>query len=256
MLDTVSGVPRPAAAADRLAFTAVTRSVLVTGGNRGIGLAIAQAFAANGDKVAVTHRGSGAPDGLFGVHCDVTDAESVDAAFTEVEAAHGPVEVLVSNAGITDDTLLLRMSEESFTSVVDANLTGAYRVAKRAAGGMLRMRRGRMIFISSIVGFAGAPGQVNYAASKSGLLGLSRSIARELGSRGITANVIAPGFIVTDMTAAMTEERTKAAYAAIPLGRYGSVEEIAAAARFLASDEAAYITGAVLPIDGGLSMGI
>ncbi len=171
----------------------MSRSVLVTGGNRGIGLAVARAFAGNGDKVAVTHRGNAVPDGLFGVRCDVTSAADVDAAFTAVEAEHGPVEVLVANAGITDDTLLLRMSEDSFTNVLDANLTGAYRVAKRAAGGMLKQRRGRMIFVSSVVALVGAPGQANYAASKAGLIGLARSIARELGSRSITANVIAPG---------------------------------------------------------------
>ncbi len=230
--------------------------MLVTGGNRGIGLAIAQAFAAAGDRVAVTHRGSGAPDGLFGVECDVTSAEQVDAAFGAVEAEFGPVEVLVSNAGMTDDTLLLRMSEESFNQVIDANLAGAYRVAKRAAQGMLRARRGRMIFVSSVVAFVGSPGQANYAASKSGLVGLARSIARELGSRSITANVIAPGFIDTDMTAAMTEARRTEVLAGVPLKRYGTVDEIAGAAVFLASDAAAYITGAVLPVDGGVGMGL
>jgi NAD(P)-dependent dehydrogenase (short-subunit alcohol dehydrogenase family) len=232
------------------------RTVLVTGGNRGIGLAIARAFAANGDRVAVTHRGSGAPEGLFGVECDVTSAEQVDAAFSAVEAELGPVQVLVANAGMTDDTLLLRMSEDSFTRVVDANLTGAYRVAKRAAQGMLRARSGRMIFISSVVAFVGAPGQANYAASKSGLIGLARSIARELGSRSITANVIAPGFIDTDMTAAMTEARRAEVLAGVPLKRYGTTEEIAGAALFLASDAAAYVTGAVLPVDGGVGMGL
>jgi NAD(P)-dependent dehydrogenase (short-subunit alcohol dehydrogenase family) len=232
------------------------RTVLVTGGNRGIGLAIARAFAANGDRVAITHRGSGVPDGLFGVHCDVTSAEQVDTAFTAVELEFGPVQVLVSNAGMTDDTLLLRMSEESFASVVDANLTGAYRVAKRAAQGMLRARSGRMIFVSSVVAFVGAPGQANYAASKAGLVGLARSIARELGSRSITANVIAPGFIDTDMTAAMTETRRAEVLAGVPLKRYGTVEEIAGTALFLASDAAAYVTGAVLPVDGGVGMGI
>ena len=230
--------------------------MLVTGGNRGIGLAIAQAFAAAGDRVAVTHRGSGAPEGLFGVECDVTSSEQVDAAFGAVEAEFGPVEVLVSNAGMTDDTLLLRMSEESFHNVVDANLAGAYRVAKRAAQGMLRARRGRMIFVSSVVAFVGSPGQANYAASKAGLVGLARSIARELGSRSITANVIAPGFIDTDMTAAMTEARRTEVLAGVPLKRYGTVDEIAAAALFLASESAAYITGAVLPVDGGVGMGI
>jgi beta-ketoacyl ACP reductase len=232
------------------------RTVLVTGGNRGIGLAIARAFAANGDRVAVTHRGSGAPEGLFGVECDVTSTEQVDAAFSAVEAELGPVQVLVSNAGTTDDTLLLRMSEESFASVVDANLTGAYRVAKRAAQGMLRARAGRMIFVSSVVAFVGAPGQANYAASKAGIVGLARSIARELGSRSITANVIAPGFVDTDMTAAMTEARRAEVLAGVPLKRYGTVEEIAAAALFLASESAGYVTGAVLPVDGGVGMGL
>jgi 3-oxoacyl-[acyl-carrier protein] reductase len=232
------------------------RTVLVTGGNRGIGLAIARAFAAAGDRVAVTHRGSGAPEGLFGVECDVTSAEQVDAAFRAVEAELGPVQVLVANAGMTDDTLLLRMSEESFSRVVDANLTGAYRVAKRAAQGMLRARAGRMIFISSVVALVGAPGQANYASSKAGLIGLARSIARELGSRSITANVIAPGFIDTDMTAAMTEARRAEVLAGVPLQRYGTVDEIAAAAMFLASEPAGYITGAVLPVDGGVGMGL
>jgi NAD(P)-dependent dehydrogenase (short-subunit alcohol dehydrogenase family) len=234
----------------------VDRSVLVTGGNRGIGLAIARAFAEAGDKVAITHRASGAPEGLFGVVCDVTDGAAVDAAFSAVEDQQGPVEVLVANAGITDDTLLLRMSEESFTRVLDANLTGAYRVAKRAAQGMLRARRGRMIFVSSVVAFAGSPGQANYGASKAGMLGLARAIARELGSRNITANVIAPGFIDTDMTAALSDARKAEILAGIPLGRYGTVDEVAGAAVFLASDAAAYINGAVLPVDGGVGMGI
>ncbi|UVS80223.1 3-oxoacyl-[acyl-carrier-protein] reductase [Actinokineospora sp. UTMC 2448] len=231
------------------------RSVLVTGGNRGIGLAIARAFAEQGDKVAVTHRGSGAPDGLFGVRCDVTDAASVDAAFTEVEDAHGPVEVLIANAGITDDTLLMRMDEEQFTRVIDANLTGAWRVTKRATRNMLKARFGRIVYISSVVGMLGSPGQVNYAASKSGMIGMARSIARELGGRNITANVVAPGFVATDMTEQLTEERRKQILASVPAGRYGSTDEIAAAVTFLASDAAAYITGAVLPVDGGLGMG-
>jgi 3-oxoacyl-[acyl-carrier protein] reductase len=230
--------------------------VLVTGGNRGIGLAIARAFHDNGDRVAVTHRGSGAPDGLFGVTCDVTSTEQVDAAFSAVEAELGPVQVLVSNAGITDDTLLLRMSEQSFDRVLDANLAGAYRVAKRAAQGMLRARSGRMIFISSVVAFAGAPGQANYAASKAGLVGLARSIARELGSRSITANVIAPGFVETDMTATLSDARRAEVLAGVPLKRYGTVEEVAGAALYLASDAAAYVTGAVLPVDGGIGMGL
>jgi NAD(P)-dependent dehydrogenase (short-subunit alcohol dehydrogenase family) len=234
----------------------VSRSVLVTGGNRGIGLAIATAFAANGDRVAVTHRGSGAPEGLFGVECDVTDGAAVDASFAAIAEQQGPVEVLVANAGITDDTLLLRMSEESFTRVIDANLTGAYRVAKRAAAGMVKARRGRMIFVSSVVAFAGSPGQANYGASKAGLLGLARSIARELGSRNITANVIAPGFIETDMIANVTDVRKAEILAGVPLRRYGTVDEIAGTAVFLASEPAAYINGVVLPVDGGLGMGI
>jgi 3-oxoacyl-[acyl-carrier protein] reductase len=235
----------------------VGRSVLVTGGNRGIGLAIAQAFAAQGDQVAVTYRSSaeGIPEGLLPVKCDVTDAAAVDAAFAEVEAAHGPVEVLVSNAGITDDGLLMRMGEDSFTSVIDANLTAAYRVAKRASRGMLKARGGRMIFISSVVGLLGSAGQVNYAASKSGLVGLARSIARELGSRGITANVVAPGFVDTDMTRALSEERRAEITKQVPLGRYASVEEIAGAVTWLGSDSAGYVTGAVIPVDGGLGMG-
>ncbi len=233
----------------------VGRSVLVTGGNRGIGLAVARAFAAQGDKVAVTHRGSGVQDGLFGVRCDVTDNAQVDAAFTEVEKVNGPVEVLVSNAGMTDDTLLMRMSEEQFTRVVDANLTGAYRVAKRACRSMLRARWGRMIFISSVVAFTGGPGQINYAASKAGLLGIARSLTRELGSRNITANLIAPGFIETDMTDSLPDEVKAAMLASTPAGRYGKPEDIAAAVTFLASDAASYITGAVLPVDGGAGMG-
>jgi NAD(P)-dependent dehydrogenase (short-subunit alcohol dehydrogenase family) len=232
--------------------------VLVTGGNRGIGLAIARAFQANGDNVAITHRGHGAPAGdeIFGVRCDVTNEEQVDAAFTAVEARFGAVEVLISNAGITDDTLLLRMSEQSFTRVIDANLTGAYRVSKRAAQGMLRARRGRLIYLSSVVALVGSAGQVNYAASKAGLIGLARSIARELGSRSITANVIAPGFIDTDMTADLGETRKGQILANVPLNRYGTPAEIAGTALFLASDAAAYISGAVLAVDGGLGMGI
>jgi len=229
--------------------------VLVTGGNRGIGLAIARAFAAQGDKVAVTHRGSGAPEGLFGVECDVTDAAAVDAAFSAVEAQQGPVEVLVSNAGMTDDTLLLRMGEDQFTRVLDTNLTGAYRVTKRAAAKMLRARRGRIIYISSVVALAGGAGQANYAASKAGLVGLARSIARELGSRNITANVVAPGFVDTDMTAVLGAERRAEILGQVPLGRLASVDEVAGVVTFLASDAAAYVTGAVIPVDGGLGMG-
>lgn len=233
----------------------MARSVLVTGGNRGIGLAIARAFQQAGDNVAVTHRGSGAPDGLLGVRCDVTDAEQVAAAFDEVEAAHGRVEVLVANAGITDDGLLLRMGEEQFERVLNANLSGSYRVAKRAANSMLRLRRGRMIFISSVVGYTGGPGQANYAASKAGLTGFARSIARELGSRGITANVVAPGFVTTDMTDELSEKRRQEILASIPLARFASADEVAGTVQWLASDSAAYVTGAVIPVDGGLGMG-
>lgn len=233
----------------------MSRSVLVTGGNRGIGLAIAQAFAKQGDKVAVTHRGSGAPDGLLAVRCDVTDSDQVAAAFDEIEQAQGAVEVLVSNAGITDDTLLLRMSEEQFTRVLDANLTAAYRVAVRAARGMLRARWGRMVFVSSVVGLSGGAGQANYAASKAGLVGFARSIARELGSRNITANVVAPGFVATDMTAELKDKRQGEILGQIPLGRVAEPAEVAAAVTWLASDAAAYVTGAVIPVDGGLGMG-
>jgi NAD(P)-dependent dehydrogenase (short-subunit alcohol dehydrogenase family) len=233
----------------------VARTVLVTGGNRGIGLAIARAFAKQGDRVAVTHRASSAPDDLFGVPCDVTDAAAVDAAFAAVEAELGPVEVLVANAGITDDTLLMRMSDEQFTRVVDTNLAGAFRCAKRAATKMVRARWGRMIFISSVVGHYGGPGQVNYAASKAGLVGMARSITRELGSRNVTANVVAPGFVDTDMTAALPEERRAEYLRAIPAGRFAVVDEVAAAVTWLAGDAAGYISGAVIPVDGGLGMG-
>ena len=233
----------------------MTRSILVTGGNRGIGLSIARAFAANGDKVTVTHRGPDAPSGLAGVRCDVTDPAQVDALFGEVEARQGPVEVLVANAGITRDTLLLRMSEQDWDDVIATNLTAAYRLAKHAAKGMLRMRRGRMVFVSSVVGLSGSAGQVNYAASKAGLVGLARSIARELGSRNITANVVAPGFVDTDMTAALPAERRAEILAGVPLGRYATPEEVAGVVIWLAGDDAAYVTGAVIPVDGGLGMG-
>jgi 3-oxoacyl-[acyl-carrier protein] reductase len=229
--------------------------VLVTGGNRGIGRAIAEAFVAQGDRVAVTSRSGGAPDGALNLTCDITDTEQVDAAFAAAEEAHGPVEVLVANAGITKDTLLLRMSEDDWSSVIDTNLTASYRLAKRASKGMLRLRRGRIVFISSVVGLLGNPGQVNYAASKAGLVGLARSIARELGSRSITANVVAPGFVETDMTAELTEEQQAAIKANVPLQRYASPEEVASAVTWLASDGAAYVTGAVVPVDGGLGMG-
>jgi 3-oxoacyl-[acyl-carrier protein] reductase len=232
-----------------------SRSVLVTGGNRGIGLAIARAFADNGDKVAVTYRTGEPPADLFGVQCDVTDAESVDRAFTEVEAQHGPVEVLVANAGVTKDQLILRMTEDEFTSVIDTNLGGSWRVAKRASKGMLRLKRGRVVFISSVVGLLGSAGQSNYAASKAGLVGVARSLARELGSRGITFNVVAPGFVETDMTAALPDDLQQTYRSQIPLGRFASPEEVARVVRFLASDDAGYITGAVIPVDGGLGMG-
>jgi len=233
----------------------LSRSVLVTGGNRGIGLAIARAFAEAGDKVAVTYRSGEPPEGFFGVKCDITDAEQVDQAFKEVEAEHGPVEVLVANAGVTKDTLLLRMSEEDFTSVLDTNLTGAFRVVKRATKLMMRARKGRVVLISSVVGLTGSPGQANYAASKAGLVGFARSLARELGPRNITVNVVAPGFVDTDMTAVLSAERRAEIVAGVPLGRYADPAEIASTVRFLSSDEAAYITGAVIPVDGGLGMG-
>jgi 3-oxoacyl-[acyl-carrier protein] reductase len=233
----------------------LSRSVLVTGGNRGIGLAIAQAFAAAGDKVAVTYRSGEPPAGLLGVKCDITDGEQVDQAFKEVEAAHGPVEVLVANAGITKDTLLLRMSEDDFSSVLETNLTGTFRVVKRASKGMLRARKGRIVLISSVVGLLGSAGQANYAASKAGLVGFARSLARELGSRNITANVVAPGFVDTDMTKVLGEDRRAEIVSQVPLARYAQPEEVAAAVRFLSSDDAAYITGAVIPVDGGLGMG-
>jgi len=233
----------------------VSRSVLVTGGNRGIGLAIAQRLAADGHKVAVTHRGSGVPEGLFGVECDVTDTDAVDRAFKEVEEHQGAVEVLVSNAGISADAFLIRMTEERFEKVINANLTGAFRVAQRASRSMQKKRFGRMIFVGSVSGSWGIGNQSNYAASKAGLIGMARSLARELGSRGITANVVAPGFVDTEMTAALPEARREAILAGIPLGRYASADEVAAAVEFLASAGAAYITGAVIPVDGGLGMG-
>ena len=231
------------------------RVVLITGGSRGIGLATAQRFAALGDRVAVTYNSSPPPDGFFAVKCDVTSTAEVDAAFTAVEQHFGPVEILVSNAGMTKDMLILRMSESDFSDVIDANLTAAYRVAKRAAQGMLKARKGRIIFVSSVVGLSGSAGQANYSASKSGLIGLARSIARELGSRSITANVVAPGPVATDMLAALSEDRREALTAAVPLGRLASPDEIAGTIAFLASSDAAFITGAIIPVDGGLGMG-
>lgn len=232
------------------------RVILITGGSRGIGLACAERFRALGDHVAVTYNSSPPPAGFFGVKCDVTDADQVERAFRAIEDEFGgPVEVLVSNAGVTRDGLLLRMSEDDFASVIDANLTASYRVTKRAARGMLKARRGRIILMSSVVGLLGAAGQANYAASKAGLIGLARSLARELGSRGITVNVIAPGPVATDMTAALGDERMESIVAAVPLERAAAPDEIAGVVAFLASADAAYITGAVIPVDGGLGMG-
>ncbi|MGC1206349.1 MAG: beta-ketoacyl-ACP reductase [Ornithinimicrobium sp.] len=232
------------------------RAVLVTGGNRGIGLAIARTFAAQGDDVVITYRSGEPPEGLRGVLCHVNDSASVDAAFAEAEQMLGrTMDVVVANAGITKDTLLMRMSDEEFTDVLDTNLTGAFRCARRAAKGMIRARSGRIILVSSIVGLYGAPGQANYAASKAGLVGLARSITRELGGRGITANVVAPGFIETEMTAALPEERRKAYLSSIPAGRFAQAQEVADAVAFLASPTAAYISGAVIPVDGGMGMG-
>ncbi len=231
------------------------RTVLITGGNRGIGRAIAEEMILAGHRVAVTARSGEGPAGSLTVIADVTDAESIDRAFTEVEAALGPVEVLVANAGITRDTLLMRMSEDDFTAVVDTNLSGAFRVVKRASKWMIKARFGRIILVSSVVGLLGSAGQVNYSASKSGLIGLARSVTRELGGRGITANVVAPGFIETDMTAELPAEQQEAYLKQIPAGRFASPAEVAKAIAWLASDDAGYISGAVIPVDGGLGMG-
>jgi 3-oxoacyl-[acyl-carrier protein] reductase len=233
----------------------MTRSVLVTGGNRGIGLAIAQRLAAAGDAVTVTSRSGDPVPGLTAVACDVRDPAAVDAAFKAAEEAQGPVEVLVANAGVTRDQLLALMSEDDFSEVVDTNLAGTYRVAKRAVRPMMRMRRGRMIFISSVVGLSGSAGQANYAAAKAGLVGLARSVAREFASRGITANVVAPGFVDTDMTRALPEKRRTQILGEIPMARYATLEEVAGVVTFLAGDAGGYITGAVLPVDGGIGMG-
>lgn len=231
------------------------RSVLVTGGNRGIGLATARAFAASGDNVTVTYRSGEAPIGFHAVRADVTSTEEVNGAFAAAEEKFGPVEILVANAGMTRDGLVLRMSDEDFTDVMDANLVGAFRCARRAAKGMLRLKRGRLIFVGSVVGLLGSAGQTNYSATKAGLIGLARSLSRELGSRSITANVVAPGFVETDMTSEISDDRKSEILASVPLARYATPEEIAEVIRFLASDAAGYITGAVIPVDGGLGMG-
>ncbi|MGO2312847.1 MAG: 3-oxoacyl-ACP reductase FabG [Brachybacterium tyrofermentans] len=232
------------------------RSVLITGGSRGIGYAIAEEFLRRGDKVAVTSRsGQGGPEGALTVAAEVTSGESLDAAVKAVEEAHGPIEVLVANAGVTDDQLLLRMSDESFETVLDTNLTGSFRTVKRVIKSMMRKKKGRIVLIGSVVGLYGSPGQVNYAASKAGLLGIARATTRELGSRGITANVVAPGYIDTEMTAALAEDVQASYKKAIPAGRFADPAEVARVVAFIASDEASYISGAVIPVDGGLGMG-
>ena len=231
------------------------RRVLITGGSKGIGWAMAERFRDAGFQVAATYRSGGVPDGVFGVQCDITSQPSVEAAFSEVETNLGSVEVLVANAGVTDDALLMRMSDESWQQVIDTNLTGTFRVVRRASQPMMRARFGRIILISSVVGLLGNPGQVNYAASKAALVGMARSITRELGGRGVTCNVIAPGFIDTDMTKALSREAVQGYEQRIPAGRLGSVDDVADAALFLGSDNSSYISGAVIPVDGGLGMG-
>ncbi len=233
----------------------MTRHVVVTGANRGIGRAIAEAFVANGDAVSTIYRGGDLPEGVTGAIADVTDTDAVNAAFDELEAVNGRVRVLVANAGITRDGLLMRMSDEDFEAVIDVNLTGTFRTVRRAVNSMMREKYGRIVLIGSVVGLMGNPGQVNYSSSKSALVGMARSITREVGSRGITANVIAPGFITTDMTAELGDDVVKQYEGSIPAKRFGSASEVAAAAVFLASDAAGYVSGAVLPVDGGLGMG-
>ena len=232
-----------------------TSIALVTGGNRGIGLAIARSLQSEGHRVVITYRSGTPPEGFDAVQMDVTDGQSVESAFAKIESEIGQPEIIVANAGITKDTLVMRMSDEDFESVIDANLTGAFRVAKRATKGLLKLKHGRLIFVGSVVGSVGAAGQVNYSASKSGLVGMARSFARELGSRGITANVIAPGFVETDMTSSLDEKRRSDIAAQVPLGRFCSAEEIAEVVSFIASSKASYITGAIIPVDGGLGMG-